>query len=121
MTTDPVQQLRAICLAFPETAGKEARADLIFRVRDRIFAVPKKGDGRLSVRLEAPPGSREIRIDAAPETFLRPPHVGYEGRVGVRLDNGPDRSEVETLVERSYRLVAPKHLVARIARLKGSG
>lgn len=43
MSTDPVQRLRAICLALPEATEKEAWGGPTFRVRDRIFAMPKEG------------------------------------------------------------------------------
>lgn len=115
MPTEAIEQLRAICLALPEATEKEAWGDPTFRVRDRIFAMPKRGDGRLSFWFKAPPGSQEILIGAAPETFFRPPYVGHKGWVGMRLDNAPDWSEVETLVRRSYRLTAPKRLAAGVS------
>ncbi|MEZ5905283.1 MAG: MmcQ/YjbR family DNA-binding protein [Geminicoccaceae bacterium] len=115
MTTDPIEQLRAICLALPEATEKEAWGDPTFRVRDKIFAMPKRGDGRLSVWFKAPSGSQEILVGADPDTFFRPPYVGHKGWVGMRLDNGPDWAEVETLVRRSYRLTAPRRLIALLA------
>ena len=110
MTGTPIDRLRAICLALPEASEKEAWGDPTFRVRDRIFAMPKAGDGRISVWLKAPPGAQEILIGADPELFFRPPYVGHKGWVGMRLDREPDWAEVEMLVERSYRMTAPKRL-----------
>ena len=110
MTDAPIDRLRAICLALPEASEKEAWGDPTFRVRDRIFAMPKAGDGRISVWLKAPPGAQEILIGADPELFFRPPYVGHKGWVGMRLDREPDWAEVEMLVERSYRMTAPKRL-----------
>ncbi|HRY27284.1 MAG TPA: MmcQ/YjbR family DNA-binding protein [Geminicoccaceae bacterium] len=112
MRTDPIEQLRAICLALPEATEKEAWGDPTFRVKDKIFAMPKEGDGRLSVWFKAPPGCQEILVGAAPGTFFRPPYVGHKGWVGMRLDDGPDWTEVETLVRRSYLLTAPKRLAS---------
>lgn len=43
-----------------------------------------------------------------------PPYVGPKGWVGMWLDDGPDWGEVETLVKRSYRLIAPKRLAQRV-------
>lgn len=40
-------RLRKICLALPEATEKEAWGDPTFRVRDRIFAMEKRGDGRV--------------------------------------------------------------------------
>ena len=41
-----VDRLRAICLALPEAVEKETWGDPTFRVRDRIFALVRRGDGR---------------------------------------------------------------------------
>ena len=105
-------RLRAICLALPEAAEKQAWGDPTFRVRDRIFAMEKRGDGRVSVWCKAPPGSQEVLVGADPDTFFVPPYVGHKGWVGMRLDREPDWAEVAALVRRSYRLTAPKRLAA---------
>ena len=112
MSETPLDRLRSICLALPEAKEKEAWGDPTFRVKDKIFAMQKTGDGRVSVWLKAPPGAQEILVGAAPETFFVPPYVGHKGWVGIRLDNEPDWTEVESLVRRSYRLIAPKRLAA---------
>ncbi len=49
MLLDPTDQLRAICLACPDATEKQAWGDPTFRVRDKIFAMVKSGDGRASV------------------------------------------------------------------------
>jgi len=114
MRATPLERLRSICLALPEAVEKEAWGDPTFRVKDKIFAMQKSGDGRVSVWLKAPPGAQEILVGAAPETFFVPPYVGHKGWVGIRLDDDPDWTEVDGLVRRSYRLVAPKRLAARL-------
>lgn len=114
MTETPLDRLRVICLALPEAAEKEAWGDPTFRVKDKIFAMQKSGDGRVSVWLKAPPGAQEILVGAAPETFFVPPYVGHKGWVGLRLDNDPDWVEVENLVRRSYRLTAPRRLAVML-------
>jgi predicted DNA-binding protein (MmcQ/YjbR family) len=111
---DPEERLRAICLGLPEAGEKQAWGDPTWRVRDRIFAMLKSGDGRPSVWLKAPEGAQEILVGAEPERFFRPPYVGHKGWVGIRLDDspdgGPDWDEVARQVRRSYRLIAPKRL-----------
>ena len=115
MTGVITNHLRKICLALPEAEEKEAWGDPTFRVKDRIFAMEKRGDGRVSVWFKAPPGSQAILIGADPETFFRPPYVGHKGWVGMRLDKKPDWKAVEALLRRSYRLMAPKKLAAMVA------
>jgi hypothetical protein len=114
MREQPIDRLRAICLALPEAVEKEAWGDPTFRVRDKIFAMEKRGDGRISLWCKAPPGSQMVLVGADPERFFVPPYVGHKGWVGVRLDRGPDWEEVARLVRRSYRLIAPKSLAATI-------
>ena len=108
----PIDRLRTLCLSLPEAAEKEAWGDPTFRIRDKIFAMVKRGDGRLSVWYKAPEGAQEILIEAAPAQFFRPPYVGPKGWVGMRLDDNPDWSEVAAQIERSYRLIAPKRVAA---------
>jgi predicted DNA-binding protein (MmcQ/YjbR family) len=112
MAKSPRDRLRAICLALPETVEKETWGDPTFRVRDKIFAMEKRGDGRISVWCKAPPGSQAVLVGADPERFFVPPYVGPKGWVGVRLDDSPNWAEVAEIVKRSYRLVAPKRLAA---------
>jgi predicted DNA-binding protein (MmcQ/YjbR family) len=107
-------RLRAICLALPEAVEKEAWGDPTFRVRDKIFAMAKRGDGRVSVWCKAPPGSQAVLVGADPARFFVPPYVGHKGWVGMRLDDAPDWNEVALLVRRSYRLIAPKRLAALV-------
>jgi hypothetical protein len=114
MRKHPIERLRAICLALPEAVEKEAWGDPTFRVRDRIFAMEKRGDGRISLWCKAPPGSQMVLVGADPDRFFVPPYVGHKGWVGVRLDSSPDWAEVAALVKRSYRRVAPKRLAALV-------
>jgi predicted DNA-binding protein (MmcQ/YjbR family) len=105
-------RLRALCLGLPEAVEKEAWGDPTYRVRNKIFAMEKSGDGRLSVWFKAPPGSQQILIGADADRFFAPPYVGPKGWVGMYLDKQPDWKEVKALITRSYRLIAPKKLVA---------
>jgi predicted DNA-binding protein (MmcQ/YjbR family) len=112
MSKRPIDRLRAICLALPEAEEKEAWGDPTFRVRGKIFAMEKRGDGRISLWCKAPPGSQMVPVGADPTRFFVPPYVGHKDWVGVRLDSEPDWDEVEALIRRSYRLIAPKRLGA---------
>ena len=114
MPQSPTARLRAICLALPETTEKEAWGDPTFRVRDRIFAMEKRGDGRVALWCKAPEGSQMVLVGADPERFYVPPYVGHKGWIGMRLDRKPDWNEVAVVVRRSYRLIAPKKLAAQV-------
>ena len=114
MAESPADRLRAICLTLPEATEKEAWGDPTFRVRDKIFAMLKQGNGRPSLWCKAPPGSQMVLVGADPARFFVPPYVGHKGWVGMRLDRKPDWKEVAELVRRSYRLTAPKRLAAQM-------
>jgi hypothetical protein len=113
-TATPSRRLREICLALPEAVERETWGDPTYRVREKIFAMERRDDGRVSVWLKAPMGSQTILVGAAPERFFVPPYVGHKGWVGIRLDDGPDWEEVAMLVRRSYRMTAPKRLAALV-------
>lgn len=114
MSKQLTARLRSICLALPEATEKEAWGDPTFRVRDKIFAMEKRGDGRVSIWCKAAPGSQAILVGADPALFFVPPYVGSKGWIGMRLDAKPDWNEVAAIVRRSYRLTAPKRLAAQI-------
>lgn len=111
---DPACRLRAICLALPEATERETWEAPTYRVRDKIFAMERRRDGRVSLWCKAPPGSQAILVGADPELFFAPPYVGPKGWIGMRLDRDPDWAEVSLLVTRSYRMTAPKRLAARL-------
>ncbi len=118
-TADPerLERLRQLCLAFPEATEKEAWGDPTWRVRDRIFAMQKGNfeGGRPSVWLKAPPGDQAVLVGSDPDRYFVPPYVGHKGWVGAHLD-GPTVAwdELAELIEESYRLIAPKRLVATL-------
>ena len=73
-----IDRLRSVCVAFFGDAEKDAWGDPTFRVRDRIFAMQKCGDGRGSVWFKA---RREAkRSSSAPilNGFSRRPMSGQK-------------------------------------------
>jgi predicted DNA-binding protein (MmcQ/YjbR family) len=106
----PLERLRAICLALPETTEKVAWGEPTWRVKGKLFAQlddHHHGADHLAVWLPAPLGEQEAMIYMDPVRFFRPPYVGPRGWVGVRIDRRPDWALVAKLVERAYWLVAP--------------
>jgi hypothetical protein len=114
-----LQRLRAICLALPDATEQVfgGHTTPTFRVRDKIFAMfsEDERDGRFALWCKAPPGAQGILVGADPERFFAPPYVGPKGWIGVRLDCPTDWGEIADLVTDSYRMTAPKRLVARLA------
>jgi hypothetical protein len=112
----PLPKLRKICLALPQATEVPAWGTSTFRC-GKIFAMyaPKNdhhGGGRDGVWLKAAFGVQELMIRDRPDRFFKPPYVGPSGWIGVWLDKRPNWTEVAELVEDSWRLIAPKKLVA---------
>ena len=105
-----LDRLRTTCLALPEAAEQETWGDPTFRVREKIFAMPKHGDGRFSLWCKAPAGAQALLIAADPSRFFFPPYVGHKGWIGIRLDAEIDWDELADLITDSYRMTAPKRL-----------
>ncbi len=114
---EPLDQLRAICLALPEASEAGGVGRPSFKVRGKIFAMRHRHAGRWSMWCKAPPGVQALLVEADPTRFFVPPYVGARGWVGLRLDRGPlDWEEVADLLTDSYRLIAPKRLAASLVQ-----
>jgi hypothetical protein len=112
--TDPLDRLREICLRFPEAVEAGGVGNPSFKVRDKIFAMQHGHEGRPSAWCKAAEGVQELLVGSAPDRFFRPPYVGHHGWVGTWLDVDQDWDELGDLVEESYRMTAPKRLVAQL-------
>ena len=114
MADFPLDRLRAICLAFPEATEGGGVGDPSWKVRDKIFAMQHGFADRPSLWCKAQPGLQAGLIRSNPTRFFRPPYVGGHGWIGIRLDVPLDWDEVADLIDESYRMTAPKRLVARL-------
>jgi hypothetical protein len=115
MQTDPLERLRAIIAAWPETREKLSHGAPTWWGGRRTFATfvdNHHGDGRLAVWVKSTFLEQESRVEADPETFFVPPYVGPSGWVGMRLDRNPDWETVEELLKDGYRLVVSKRTLA---------
>ena len=112
MIQNPLDRLRAICLALPEASEEGGVGDPSFKVRHKIFAMQHRMDSRMSMWCKAPPGAQAILVGSKSERFFVPPYVGHHGWVGAWLDVEMDWEEIADLVEESYRMTAPKRLSA---------
>jgi predicted DNA-binding protein (MmcQ/YjbR family) len=110
MRMPPLEFLRKICLKCPQAEEKTAWGDPTFRVRGKIFAMYKVGDGRTSVWCRAHNGAQTVLVDSQPSVFFVPPYVGRHGWIGIRLDVSIDKRHVAHLLKESYQLIAPKSM-----------
>jgi hypothetical protein len=103
-------QMRKLALALPETQEKSHFGQPDFRVRGKIFAGVSPDGVRGTLKLS--PAMQATLLDARAEAFS--PCAGAWGRSGwtyVKLAKART-AELRFLLEQSWRLVAPKRLVA---------
>src|ERR1700691_2244017 len=100
-----LRRLSKICLSLTE-AGRRDRND------HADFLNNQHGDGNYPVCCKSALGENVDRPWREPARFYLPAYIGPRGWFGLRLDRGAiNWSEVENIVELSYRLVAPKTLL----------
>ncbi|HEX2297171.1 MAG TPA: MmcQ/YjbR family DNA-binding protein [Pseudonocardiaceae bacterium] len=123
MDDDPLERLRRICLALPETTERLSHGEPTFFVRGKkvfVTYADQHHDDRLAFWCHAPAGAQQAVVQSDPRRYFVPPYVGGRGWIGVYLDvEGADNddtfwAEVAELVEDAYRMVAPRALLAQL-------
>ncbi len=121
-TDDPLERLRAIIEAWPETREKLSHGSPTWWGGRKTFASfddHHHGADRVAVWVKSTFDEQELRVEADPETFFVPPYLGPSGWVGMRLDRDPDWEMVEELLEDGYRMVAPKRAITALEARSG--
>lgn len=113
----PLDRLRAICLAFPEAHEVEAWGEPTFRVKGKIFAMHASanthhGAGRAAVWILSDQLTQDFLMRSKPKQYFRPPYVGPSGWVGAWLDGRPNWTEITELLRDGFRRRAPKKIAA---------
>ena len=112
---DAYRRVRKICMALPEAVEKPfgGHTSPAFRVREKIFVFCYQ-EGRAGISVKGAPGAQQALVSSEPDRFFVPPYSGPKGWIGAYLDVAQDWDEITELIEESYRLVAPKRLVAQL-------
>ncbi|MBM3140530.1 MAG: MmcQ/YjbR family DNA-binding protein [Chloroflexi bacterium] len=124
MAGSPLDRLRAVCLALPGATERLSHGEPAWFVQGkRQFATfsDHQHHDRVAFWRAAPPGAQEALVEADRGRFFRPPYVGHRGWLGVYVDVDQDWDELAEIVEDAYRMVAPKKLLAELARPSGRG
>jgi len=117
---DPfLARVRELAAALPETAEKVSHGRPAFHTR-KVFAYyggSLKLDGDwvqhpYSVVVQPDSGDRRALLEEA--RVYVPAYLGPSGWIGVDLDDHTDWTEIAELLDASYRLTAPRTLVARL-------
>lgn len=114
---------RKIALALPEVSERTSHGAPCFFIRDKLplcyFHNDHRGDGRISLWCPAAPDVQDTMVRVDPERFFRPAASSaghFRDWLGVFLDidDEVDWDEVAFILERAYRTIAPKALIAKL-------
>ncbi len=105
-----LERLRKLCLRFPEATEQVGFGHPVFNVRKKCFAAFEPSGGRPAIAVRIEPLDAMIFKDD--ERFFPTPY-GRGKWISMWADGRVDWKLVVQLVEGSYRLVAPKRLVAK--------
>jgi hypothetical protein len=125
LSPDVLDRVRSLCEALPEVQEQTAWVGVRWRVRQHTFAhllVVADGRPQSHARALGHEGPATVLTFRTPPSEVdafasmgHPYFYGGWGRdvVGLVLDDDTDWGEVEELVTDSFRLLAPKTIVAR--------
>jgi predicted DNA-binding protein (MmcQ/YjbR family) len=111
---DPILlKMREICLSLPDTKETLTWGQPHFRVGDKIFSGygAEKGKKVIGFKLEMDHADAMMQDPR----FWRAPYVGHKGWVSMDATQVRHWDEVRLLIHESYRLIAPKKSVAKLA------
>jgi predicted DNA-binding protein (MmcQ/YjbR family) len=120
MPTDPLNALRAACVALPEVTETVSHGAPTFWVAGKktfaIFARPEShhGGGRPAVWIKSTPDNQAWLLEAHGDRVFKPPYVGPGGWIGIWLDRRPSWRLVRELLADGHRLAAPPRLRAQL-------
>ena len=106
-----IDRLRTLCLAYPETSETASWGHPNFRAGKKTFVAFESIKGRPSIafRLTSP----EVERLLARQQFFVTPY-GRGQWVSLWAEGAIDWKAVTALVDRSYRLVAQKRMIAAL-------
>ena len=112
--------LRVLCERLPETGEKASWGHPNFTVGGKIFAAVEEYQGEWAICFKTVREHQQALVEDS-ERFYVAPYVGRHGWVSMRLADGVNLGELKALVLNSYRLVAPKRVLAAKAAAAAPG
>lgn len=110
-TARTLNRLRSLCLAYPETSEASSWGHPNFKAGKKAFVAFEHVRRRPSIAFRLPP-SEVSRLLARRQFFVTP--YGRGQWVSLWADEVLDWKAVMALVERSYRTVALKRMIAAL-------
>jgi hypothetical protein len=117
--SDEVEQVRALCTAFPDVTERVSHGESAWFVKKQfVMFADHHHDDRVGIWAAAPENAQARWLEMAPDRFFFPPYVGVRGWIGVYLDlplTGDARQthldDLAEIIEEAYRHIAPARLV----------
>jgi len=110
--SSPLERVRRICLALPETNERASHGSPTFFIRDKRSFVSymddHHGDGRLALWCASSSDVQQMLATGRPEQFFLPPYVAHLGWIGVRIDRDLSWDEIAAIIADAYRVVLAK-------------
>jgi len=107
-----LRKLRKLCLSLPETSETDSWGHPNFRAGKRTFAAFEPIKGRSSIAIRVGADSADLLLLQRKQLFSTP--YGKGQWVSTWADDDLDWDFLQELVERSYRLVALKRMLAAL-------
>jgi hypothetical protein len=109
MPRSPIDRIRKICLALPDTFEKLSHGEPTFWAGKRTFAMfadaaNHHGGGRHAIWCKATHATQDMLVTRSPERYFSPPYVGPSGWIGIYLDKSPDWKEIAERLADAHRL-----------------
>jgi predicted DNA-binding protein (MmcQ/YjbR family) len=116
---DPIlAKMREICLSLPDTKETITWGQPHFRVGDKIFSGYGAEKGKKVIGFKLEMDHADAMMDDP--RFWRAPYVGHKGWVSMDATQVRQWEEVKLLIHESYRLIAPKKSLAKLASKPGA-
>ena len=120
--SSPLERVRKICLALPDTNERASHGSPTFFIRDKRSFVSylddHHDDGRLALWCASSSDVQQMLAASRPDQFFVPPYVGHLGWIGVRLDRDLSWDEIEGVIRDAHRIILDKMPRPRAAKAR---
>ncbi|MGH2427757.1 MAG: MmcQ/YjbR family DNA-binding protein [Candidatus Limnocylindria bacterium] len=109
MAESPLERVRQLCMSWPDATERLSHGEPTWFVRDKrtfVTYADHHHDDRVAFWCAAPPGTRDVLVEADPERYFTPPYVGHRGWLGVYLDVPVEWDVIEDLIGDAYHTIA---------------
>ncbi len=106
-----IDRLRALCLSYPAASETASWGHPNFKAGKKVFVAFEQVKGRFSIAFRLEPADVE-RLLMRRQFFVTP--YGRGQWVSMWADDAVDWKAVTDLVDRSYRVVAQKRMIAAL-------